>query len=97
MLGECSTTQATSLGLKVFFERNKLSKELMSRNPMQKADDANITVPQTHKCVPFAYYRNCQWKQDSLDKDRSLTLEPSLLSESIIFKPNTHCSQMPRH
>lgn len=56
---------------------------------MQKADDANMTVLQTRKCVLFAYYRNCQWKQGSLDKDRSLMLEHSLLSESAILKPNS--------
>lgn len=52
---------------------------------MQKAGDAHITVPQTHKCVRFAYYRNCQWKQGSLDKEGSLMLEYSLLLESIIL------------
>lgn len=94
MLGKCSTTYVS--WPKVFLKETKLSKEFVSRSPTQKAGDTNITAPQTHKCVPFAYYRNCQWIQDSLDKDRSLTSEPSLLSESIIFNPNAHCSQMPR-
>lgn len=74
----------------ICLKETNLSKECLSRTPMQKVDDANITVPHTHNCVLFAYYRNCQWKQGSLDKDRSRILVSTRCSRNPSYSNQIH-------